>query len=216
VSSARQAWCSIVGAPPYERVPPKSRSSFHPGRRSTPEPASESAADTPSSQSPRTDSNRGPLPYHGSALPAELRGRWPERSGSRRNRPDRPLGGRSPGEWRDQDSNLGRLSREIYSLVPLTARVSRQGPGESSDVSEIANDKPRSISHSAYFGQRHEHFDLTVDEPRRGQLLAALALPPWVSFDLNWSRHDQNIRSGSDGRWVGSPRCQVTAFRHSP
>ena len=30
--------------------------------------------------------------------------------------------------WRDQDSNLGRLSREIYSLVPLTARESRRGP----------------------------------------------------------------------------------------
>ena len=28
--------------------------------------------------------------------------------------------------WRDQDSNLGRLSREIYSLVPLTARESRR------------------------------------------------------------------------------------------
>ena len=31
-------------------------------------------------QSPLTDSNRRPLPYHGSALPAELRGRWQERS----------------------------------------------------------------------------------------------------------------------------------------
>ena len=27
-------------------------------------------------ESPLSDSNRRPLPYHGSALPAELRGRW--------------------------------------------------------------------------------------------------------------------------------------------
>ena len=30
-------------------------------------------------------------------------------------------------QWRGQDSNLRRLSREIYSLVPLTARDPRQG-----------------------------------------------------------------------------------------
>ena len=28
--------------------------------------------------------------------------------------------------WRDQDSNLGRLSQQIYSLSPLAARESRQ------------------------------------------------------------------------------------------
>ena len=29
-------------------------------------------------ESPLPDSNRRPLPYHGSALPTELRGQWPE------------------------------------------------------------------------------------------------------------------------------------------
>ncbi len=50
-------------------------------------------------------------------------------------------------EWREQDSNLRRLSREIYSLVPLTARVSRREGAESSEGrADEAADPARSRS----------------------------------------------------------------------
>jgi len=76
-------------------------------------------------RSPLSDSNRRPLPYHGSALPTELRGRVARRSLWRRAATVRWILER---RWRGQDSNLRRLSRQIYSLVPLTAREPRRGP----------------------------------------------------------------------------------------
>ncbi len=86
--------------------------------------------------SPLPDSNRRPLPYHGSALPTELRGRAWQRSagGSIRRR---------EAKWGEQDSNLRRLSREIYSLVPLTAWVSpRDAARESRRTSNGALIRP--------------------------------------------------------------------------
>ena len=35
-----------------------------------------------------------------------------------------PPPGKAPLRWREQDSNLRRHGRQIYSLIPLTARVS--------------------------------------------------------------------------------------------
>jgi hypothetical protein len=55
--------------------------------------------------------------------------------------------------WRGQDSNLRRLSRVIYSHVPLTAREPRRERSEDSDqlCVEISG-RPASISNSAYLG----------------------------------------------------------------
>ena len=74
-----------------------------------------------SAKSPLSDSNRGPLPYHGSALPAELRGR-----SVAAYRVGHPSDARARRRWRDQDSNLGRQCHVVYSHAPLTARVSRR------------------------------------------------------------------------------------------
>jgi hypothetical protein len=56
--------------------------------------------------------------------------------------------------WRGQDSNLRRLSREIYSLVPLTAREPRRAVSECSDqaASVSLRGRPDSTSYAAYFG----------------------------------------------------------------
>ncbi len=39
--------------------------------------------------------------------------------------------------WRGQDSNLRRLSRQIYSLIPLTAREPLQNKARHFDEKEI-------------------------------------------------------------------------------
>ena len=39
--------------------------------------------------------------------------------------PDRAVGGRRAHAWRVKGSNLRRLSRQIYSLLPLTTRATR-------------------------------------------------------------------------------------------
>src|SRR5207253_2366808 len=59
-------------------------------------------------------------------------------------------------EWGEQDSNLRRLSHQIYSLVPLTARESpRSGRGDDSRAGSnsrfSARGRLRSTSNSAYF-----------------------------------------------------------------
>jgi hypothetical protein len=70
-------------APSTSRTTPqltqRSPNSFHRGLRAgTAEPARPPQPPPTKAirQSPLSDSNRRPLPYHGSALPAELRGRW--------------------------------------------------------------------------------------------------------------------------------------------
>src|SRR5215210_6753145 len=60
-------------------------------------------------ESRRGDSNPGPPPYHGGALPAELRRRYGPAYGPK---------------WGEQDSNLRRQSRTVYSRAPLAARTS--------------------------------------------------------------------------------------------
>ena len=98
-------------------------------------------------QSPLTESNRRPSPYHGDALPTELRGREPDentcsrpaaiepvraappdatRGHDRRSRPRR-------GAWQVKDSNLRRLSRRIYSPLPLATRATCRAPPRISD-----------------------------------------------------------------------------------
>src|SRR5207253_2965565 len=67
-------------------------------------------------QSPLTDSNRRPPPYHGGALPTELRGRGDH---------CRRACGRS--KWGREDSNLRRLSRRVYSPFPLATRAHPRG-----------------------------------------------------------------------------------------
>ena len=69
-----------------------------------------------SRESRRGDSNPGPPPYHGGALPAELRRRWLQ--------PNRL-------EWGEQDSNLRRQCHAVYSRVPLATRTSPRGSRES-------------------------------------------------------------------------------------
>jgi len=73
-----------------------------------------------------------------------------DRTDRRRPAP-RAIGATTPrnaagGKWREQDSNLRRLSREIYSLVPLTARVSRPKGAESSVAGTGTSGSPGSIS----------------------------------------------------------------------
>ncbi len=76
--------------------------------------------------SPGGESNSGPHPYHGCALPTEL----PGRCGAKRS--DAPRGlTTAPGRccvhaWWEQDSNLRRLSHLVYSQAPLATRVSHR------------------------------------------------------------------------------------------
>jgi hypothetical protein len=115
-------------------VPRRLPKSFHtaPARSSGDQPAPGKDPWTEAIHpSPRTDSNRGPLPYHGSALPTELRGRSPGAyrvrggGGPTRRRPR--AAGPPPAQWRGQDSNLRRQSQRVYSASPLTAREPRRG-----------------------------------------------------------------------------------------
>ena len=88
--------------------------------------------------SPGAGLNCRPLPYQGSALPlsypgSPLRKDRFQASGEsfapRAAIPQRLALGHRPwntesSEWGEEDSNLRRLSRQIYSLIPLTARES--------------------------------------------------------------------------------------------
>src|SRR3954468_3164022 len=77
--------------------------------------------------SPHTESNRRPSPYHGDALPTELWGRAGQEvtrhgpgPGSRLCEPAAELG------WQVLGSNQRRLSRRIYSPLPLATRATCQ------------------------------------------------------------------------------------------
>src|SRR3954447_26017462 len=80
-------------------------------------------------ESPVSDSNRRPPPYHGGALPTELTGLV-----------KRPYNG---GQWGEQDSNLRRHSREVYSLVHLTALASPRSELGRGDCRRAVFDRPR-------------------------------------------------------------------------
>src|SRR5918999_2681841 len=93
-------------------------------------------------ESRRGDSNPGPPPYHGGALPAELRRRWCQ--------PSRL-------EWGEQDSNLRRQCRSVYSPPPLATRTSPRGSREtiveaSSGPNLSGIGSPRPTSNSEYLG----------------------------------------------------------------
>ena len=96
------------------------------------------------SPSPLPDSNRRPPPYHGGALPAELRGRvwaggpdtfekrYPFLGLSNRTKAEPQAAPRNldckgvlSHQCREKDLNLRRHCRQIYSLLPLAARASR-------------------------------------------------------------------------------------------
>src|SRR5713226_6772048 len=88
------------------------------------------------SQSPLTDSNRRPLPYHGSALPTELRGRSAKDSNRVRSR---PMGvSIRLVEQRDADALRAIYNREVlestvtFDMVPRTLEEQRDWIGEHS------------------------------------------------------------------------------------
>src|SRR5215203_3306793 len=89
-------------------------------------------------QSPLTESNRRPSPYHGDALPTELRGREPDEDTCSSGRADtrgRDRTGRAlSAAWQVKDSNLRRLSRRIYSPLPLATRATCRARSRISDI----------------------------------------------------------------------------------
>ena len=89
------------------------------------------AGHRPAPPSPLTDSNRRPLPYHGSALPTELRGRSRKRLAEHRRAPAlvlRPSSRASSLAWAPMRTRLAEprdaeATRMIYNLEVLESTV---------------------------------------------------------------------------------------------
>jgi hypothetical protein len=104
-------------------------------------------------------------------------GGGPKRSGSRRNAFDARLGGRSPAEWRGQDSNLRRLSQTDLQLPGSGVPPAPAGVPVSLRCAQVQARVPSSVP-------ARVPRDVQRAEQRHGELVDADQQPVTLIGDL--------------------------------